>query len=64
MAIWAIVPAAGRGKRMGASVPKQHLPLNGKTVLQYAVERLARVRVLSGLVLVLHPLDTVISIAD
>ncbi|MBK51602.1 MAG: 2-C-methyl-D-erythritol 4-phosphate cytidylyltransferase [Gammaproteobacteria bacterium] len=57
MAIWAIVPAAGQGKRMGASVPKQHLPINGKTVLQYSLERLARVRALAGLVLVLHPDD-------
>jgi len=31
---WAIIPAAGVGKRMGSKVPKQYLPLAGKTVLE------------------------------
>ena len=64
MAIWGIVPAAGLGKRMGASVPKQYLRINGKTVLQHSVERLGRVRALSGLVLVLHPDDETPMSAD
>ena len=37
---WAVVPAAGVGKRMGASVPKQYLPLAGKTVIEVTLERL------------------------
>lgn len=57
MAIWAIVPAAGVGKRMGTEIPKQYLSICGKTVLQHALERLGRVRALSGVVLVLHPDD-------
>jgi 2-C-methyl-D-erythritol 4-phosphate cytidylyltransferase len=39
--IWAIVPAAGTGTRMGSSVPKQYLPLQGETVIAITIERLA-----------------------
>ena len=39
---WAVVPAAGVGKRMGAEVPKQYLQLNGKTILEHTVIRIAR----------------------
>ncbi|MDX2505520.1 MAG: 2-C-methyl-D-erythritol 4-phosphate cytidylyltransferase [Gammaproteobacteria bacterium] len=31
---WAVIPAAGVGKRMGSNIPKQYLPLAGKTVLE------------------------------
>jgi len=34
---WAVVPAAGRGLRMAASVPKQYLPLAGRTVLEHSL---------------------------
>lgn len=35
---WVVVPAAGVGRRMGdASIPKQYLPLSGRTVLEWAV---------------------------
>ena len=35
---WAVIPAAGVGKRMGASIPKQYLPLAGKTVLEQTLD--------------------------
>lgn len=38
---WAVVPAAGRGLRMGGDVPKQYLPLAGRPILQHTVARLA-----------------------
>lgn len=38
----AIVLAAGMGKRMGASVPKQYLPLCGKPVMVYCLEAFER----------------------
>ncbi|WP_372626066.1 2-C-methyl-D-erythritol 4-phosphate cytidylyltransferase [Arsukibacterium sp.] len=41
LAIAAIIPAAGVGKRMQANIPKQYLPLNGKTILQHSVERIS-----------------------
>ncbi len=37
---WAILPAAGIGSRMGASKPKQYLPLNGKTLLEHSLQPL------------------------
>ena len=38
--IWAVVPAAGVGRRMGYSTPKQYLPLAGKTMAEVTLERL------------------------
>lgn len=37
---WAVVPAAGVGRRMGSDTPKQYLSLAGKTVIAHTVERL------------------------
>ena len=39
-AFWAVVPAAGVGRRMQAQVPKQYLPLAGQTVLEHTLKRL------------------------
>lgn len=39
-ACWAVVPAAGVGKRMQADRPKQYLPLAGKTVIEHTLIRL------------------------
>jgi 2-C-methyl-D-erythritol 4-phosphate cytidylyltransferase len=35
---WAVIPAAGLGKRMNAGIPKQWIELKGKPVLSYTVE--------------------------
>jgi 2-C-methyl-D-erythritol 4-phosphate cytidylyltransferase len=37
---WAVVPAAGVGKRMNADRPKQYLELVGKTVIEHTLHRL------------------------
>jgi len=37
---WVVVPAAGVGKRMGASVPKQYLDLCGRPVIDHTLERM------------------------
>lgn len=50
MTIWAVVPAAGVGRRMGADVPKQYLRLNGKTVLEHTLGRLLEHSRISGVV--------------
>lgn len=34
---FALIPAAGSGSRMGAALPKQYLPLLGRTILQHTV---------------------------
>lgn len=38
--VWAVVPAAGVGARMGAEVPKQYLPLLGRPLIEHTLERL------------------------
>lgn len=38
--LWLVVPAAGRGQRMGAGLPKQYLPLAGRPVLAHTLARL------------------------
>lgn len=38
--LWLVVPAAGRGRRMGAERPKQYLTLNGRPVLAHTLARL------------------------
>jgi len=51
-AYWAVVPAAGSGRRMGARVPKQLLGLGEQTVLEHSLDALWGISELSGLVLV------------
>ncbi|PKM36928.1 MAG: 2-C-methyl-D-erythritol 4-phosphate cytidylyltransferase [Gammaproteobacteria bacterium HGW-Gammaproteobacteria-10] len=46
--IWAVVPAAGVGKRMQADRPKQYLELAGKTVLEHTLARLLQADVFAG----------------
>lgn len=37
-AIWAVIPAAGIGARMGGDLPKQYLELCGRRVIEWAIE--------------------------
>ncbi len=46
---WAIVPAAGVGKRMQADRPKQYLELAGKTVIEQTLLRLLQADVFAGI---------------
>ncbi|MFW2441036.1 MAG: 2-C-methyl-D-erythritol 4-phosphate cytidylyltransferase [Arenicellales bacterium] len=48
---WAVVPAAGVGRRMGGNIPKQYLELAGEAVLVRTMKRLASCPGLSGLFL-------------
>ncbi|MCH8264993.1 MAG: 2-C-methyl-D-erythritol 4-phosphate cytidylyltransferase, partial [Proteobacteria bacterium] len=57
MAIWAIVPAAGVGLRMGSDTPKQYLPLNGTPVIAIALQKLASITEIKQIVVALHPQD-------
>jgi 2-C-methyl-D-erythritol 4-phosphate cytidylyltransferase len=54
---WAIVPAAGAGKRMETDTPKQYLSLGDKTVLEHTLDTLLSSQRLAGVVLVLSPDD-------
>lgn len=50
---WVIVPAAGRGRRMGAEQPKQYLPLLGRTVLEWSLQPFIDCFGAAGIVVVL-----------
>ena len=55
--IWAIVPAAGIGKRMQSDMPKQYLPLNDRPVIEYTVNALLANENIKGLVIALQADD-------
>lgn len=48
---WAIIPAAGVGKRMMTDRPKQYLELFNKTVIEHTLNRLLSIDSISGVVL-------------
>lgn len=50
---WAVVPAAGVGRRMGDETPKQYLSLLGRPVIAHTLERLCNHRRISGVVVAL-----------
>ena len=54
---WAVVPAAGVGKRMQADRPKQYLPLTGKTVLEHTLTRLLQSAVFQAVVVAISVED-------
>jgi len=39
--LYAVVPAAGIGSRMGADIPKQYLVVQGQTILQHTLAKLS-----------------------
>ncbi len=51
--VWAVVPAAGVGQRMGAAMPKQYLPLQGRAVIEHTLARLAACPRIAGVVVAL-----------
>jgi 2-C-methyl-D-erythritol 4-phosphate cytidylyltransferase len=56
---WAVVPAAGAGRRMESDVPKQYLQVAGQAVLQHTIERMLRWGFLQQIVVALDPEDSV-----
>jgi 2-C-methyl-D-erythritol 4-phosphate cytidylyltransferase len=55
--ITAIIPAAGIGRRMASVVPKQYLPLAGKTMLEITVDKLLSIEQLSEVIIALSADD-------
>lgn len=58
---WAVVPAAGVGRRMQSlaqQVPKQYLKIRGHSILELTLQRLEKLDLLAGMVLVLNEEDT------
>ena len=54
---WAIVPAAGVGKRMGSALPKQYLSLAGRSVIAYTLDTLLHHPRIDGVVVVIGAED-------
>lgn len=50
--VWAVIPAAGRGVRFGALVPKQYLPVAGQPLIAYTLKALAAHPAVCGLMVV------------
>jgi 2-C-methyl-D-erythritol 4-phosphate cytidylyltransferase len=55
--VFAIVPAAGQGTRIGDALPKQYLPVAGKPMMFHSIETLAAVPRIEIVCVVLSPLD-------
>ena len=55
---WAVVPAAGSGRRMGAEVAKQYLELRGRPLLAHALAPLFACARIEAVVLVVAADDT------
>ena len=54
---WAVVPAAGVGKRMNADRPKQYLELAGKTVIEHTLLRLLSAEVFTAVAVAISEED-------
>ena len=55
--IWAIVPAAGVGSRVGASVPKQYIRVNGLSIIEHTLNKLASCKEIEKIVVALSQED-------
>jgi 2-C-methyl-D-erythritol 4-phosphate cytidylyltransferase len=55
--IWAIVPAAGAGKRVGGVVPKQYLSLNDRPLIEWTLKRLLQLDELVRIIVVVSTDD-------
>ena len=57
MTIWAILPAAGIGRRMGYTIPKQYLTIDGVPLILHSLRRLSAVSEIQKIIVVIHPED-------
>ncbi len=55
--MWIVVPAAGRGERMGNDIPKQYVMLGDQCMLQHTLSRLLAVSDVDGIVVTLSEDD-------
>lgn len=54
---WAVVPAAGVGKRMQADRPKQYLMIDGRPLIEYAISQLITEPHIEGVVVAISEED-------
>lgn len=55
--LWGVVPAAGRGARFGAPLPKQYLPVEGRPLIAYTLAALLAHPAVEGAMVVLSEND-------
>lgn len=55
--VWAVVPAAGIGRRFAGDRPKQYVALGPRPVIAHAIAKLASVRGVAGIVAAVAPSD-------
>jgi 2-C-methyl-D-erythritol 2,4-cyclodiphosphate synthase/2-C-methyl-D-erythritol 4-phosphate cytidylyltransferase len=58
MRYWLVMPAAGSGQRFGAARPKQYAPLEGRTVIEWALAPFLADTRCAGVVVAVAPEDT------
>jgi 2-C-methyl-D-erythritol 4-phosphate cytidylyltransferase len=56
-AYWAVIPAAGAGRRMGGAIPKQYLPLAGRLVIEHTLARFVEHPKIAGIVVAVDASD-------
>ena len=54
---WAVIPAAGIGRRVGGEVPKQYLSVRGRAVIEHSLARILRHPAVDGVVVATRPDD-------
>lgn len=54
---WAVMPAAGAGRRFGSAIPKQYLSLEGRPVIEHSLETLLSHPAIAGCVVAVSPED-------
>lgn len=54
--LWAVVPAAGSGRRFGGATPKQYLKIHNQSIMVHSINRLFALP-LSGCVIAISPDD-------
>lgn len=55
--VWAVVPAAGIGRRFAGDRPKQYAALDSRSIIAHVIARLAAVRRVAGIVAAVAPGD-------
>ena len=55
--VWAVVPAAGIGRRFAGDRPKQYVALGARPVIAHVIAKLAAVRGVAGIVAAVAPAD-------
>lgn len=50
----AVILAGGSGKRMGGSLPKQFLPLDGKPIIQHSIEAFEKHPLIDEICIIIH----------